>query len=39
VRYIIDNNITTIEGIKGFNIDNYRFSEEMSTETELFFTR
>lgn len=39
VRYIIDNNITTIEGLKGFNIDNYRFSEEMSTETELMFTR
>jgi len=39
VRYIIDNNSTTIEGLKGFNIDNYRFSEEMSTETELMFTR
>ena len=39
VRYIIDNNATTIEEIKGFNVDNYRFSEEMSTETELFFTR
>ncbi len=39
VRYIIDNNITTIEGLKGFNIDGYGFSESMSTETELFFTR
>ena len=39
VRYIIDNDVTSIEGIKGFNIDNYRFSEEMSTETELMFTR
>ena len=39
VRYIIDNDITTIEGVKGFNIDNYGFSEEMSTETELVFTR
>jgi cytoplasmic iron level regulating protein YaaA (DUF328/UPF0246 family) len=39
VRYIIDNNITTIDGLKGFNIDNYGFSQEMSTETELVFTR
>jgi len=39
VRYLIDNNITTIEGLKGFNVDGYGFSEEMSTETELMFTR
>ena len=39
VRYLIDNNITTIEGVKGFNIDGYGFSENLSTETELFFTR
>ncbi len=39
VRYIIDNNITTIEELKGFNIDNYRFSNEMSTDTQLLFTR
>ena len=39
VRYIIDNNITTIDGLKGFNIENYGFSQEMSTETELVFTR
>jgi cytoplasmic iron level regulating protein YaaA (DUF328/UPF0246 family) len=39
VRYILDNNVKTIEGLKAFNIDKYRFSEEMSTETELFFTR
>lgn len=39
VRYIIDNNITTIEGLKGFNIENYGFSQKMSTETELVFTR
>lgn len=39
VRYIIDNNITTIEGLKGFNIENYGFSEGMSSETELVFTR
>ena len=39
VRYIIDNNIKSLEELKGFNVDGYGFSEEMSTETELIFTR
>ena len=39
VRYIIDHNVKTIEELKGFNIDRYRFSEEMSSESELIFTR
>jgi uncharacterized protein len=39
VRYIIDHNITEIDGLKGFDIENYGFSEAMSTETELVFTR
>lgn len=39
VRYIIDNNIETLEELKGFNVEGYGFSEEMSTETELVFTR
>ncbi|MEX6625944.1 peroxide stress protein YaaA [Tenacibaculum salmonis] len=39
VRYIIENDVKTIDELKGFNIDNYAFSEEMSTETELYFTR
>ena len=39
VRYIIDNEINTLEELKAFNVDNYRFSEEMSTETALLFTR
>jgi len=39
VRYLIDNNIKTIEGLKGFNKDRYRFSEEMSLGNELVFTR
>jgi hypothetical protein len=38
-RYIIDTNANTIEDIKGFNYEGYRFSEAMSTETELVFTR
>ena len=39
VRYIIDHNIKTIEGLKNFNVERYRFSEEMSSENELLFTR
>ena len=39
VRYIIENDVKTIEGLKGFNSNNYGFSEEMSSENELVFTR
>ncbi len=39
VRHIIDNNVTTIDALKGFNIEGYAFSESMSSETELVFTR
>ncbi|MEE9408662.1 MAG: peroxide stress protein YaaA [Polaribacter sp.] len=39
VRYIIENNIKTIDGLKGFNVDKYRFSEEMSSGNDLVFTR
>jgi cytoplasmic iron level regulating protein YaaA (DUF328/UPF0246 family) len=39
VRYIIDNDVETIEQLKGFDVDGYGFSEEMSTDTELVFTR
>ncbi|MFN0729882.1 peroxide stress protein YaaA [Polaribacter gochangensis] len=39
VRYIIDNNVTTIDALKGFHIDGYGFDENRSTETELVFTR
>jgi hypothetical protein len=39
VRYLLDNDIHTIAGLKGFNIDQYRFSEEMSSGNDLFFTR
>ncbi len=38
-RYIIDNNINSIEGIKGFNSDGYLFTESLSTYKELIFTR
>jgi cytoplasmic iron level regulating protein YaaA (DUF328/UPF0246 family) len=39
VRYIIDTNAKTIEDLKGFNIENYRFSKEMSSGNDLVFTR
>jgi len=38
-RYIIDNNINSIEGIKGFNSDGYLFTESLSTVNNLIFTR
>lgn len=38
-RYIIDTNAKTIEDIKGFNYMDYGFSEEMSKENDLVFTR
>jgi len=38
-RYIIDNNINSIEGIKGFNSDGYLFTESFSSSNELIFTR
>ena len=38
-RYIIDNNIDSIEGIKGFNSDGYLFTESLSSFSELIFTR
>jgi len=41
VRYILDKNITTLEGLKGFNYDGYGFSEEHSDlkKNELVFIR
>ena len=39
VRYIIDNDIDTVEGLKGFNIEGYAFDDNLSTDTELVFTR
>jgi cytoplasmic iron level regulating protein YaaA (DUF328/UPF0246 family) len=38
-RYIIKNRIETAEGMKAFAEDNYLFNDELSTETEYFFTR
>ena len=38
-RYIIQNEIEDIEELKKFDVDNYAFNPEMSTEKELVFTR
>ncbi len=39
VRYIIDNDIENTEDLKGFNSEGYSFDANLSTETELVFTR
>lgn len=40
VRYIIDNNVKTVEELKGFDSDGYRYSEEESQKkNELVFMR
>ena len=39
VRYIIDNDISTVEDIKGFTTEGYGFDANLSTNTELVFTR
>ena len=39
VRYIIDNNVDTLDELKGFDTEGYGFSEAMSKDTELVFTR
>ena len=38
-RYIIDNNINSIERIKKFTSDGYLFTESLSSDNELIFTR
>ena len=39
VRYIIDNNINSVEELKGFDTEGYAFDSNMSSENELVFTR
>jgi cytoplasmic iron level regulating protein YaaA (DUF328/UPF0246 family) len=38
-RYVIDTNAKTIEDVKGFSQDRYRYTEDLSSENELVFTR
>jgi uncharacterized protein len=39
VRYIIDHDIETLEGLKRFNYDGYAFDESLSMVNKLVFTR
>lgn len=39
VRYIIDHNIETLEGLKGFNYEGYAFDANLSKGNTLVFTR
>ncbi len=38
-RYVIDTNAETLDDIKGFTYENYRFHERLSKENHLVFTR
>ena len=38
-RYVVDTDAKTIEDLKGFNAMDYRFSETLSKDNELVFTR
>lgn len=39
VRYIVDTNAKTIDDLKGFNYDGYRFDANLSEGNKLVFTR
>jgi hypothetical protein len=39
VRYIVDNQITSIEDLKGFNYENYLFDDNLSNDKKIVFTR
>lgn len=38
-QYIMKNKISTPDDLKKFNLDNYKFSEKMSSDNELIFVR
>ncbi len=38
-RYIVDHSIKQAEDLKAFNVDGYRYDENLSTEKEWVFTR
>ena len=38
-RYIVDTNAKTIDDLKGFNYEDYNYSEPMSSENDLVFIR
>ena len=38
-RYIVKNQIESIEGLKGFDLNGYSFNANLSDETNFTFTR
>ena len=38
-RYILENRVEDVEGLKNFDADGYVFSEEQSSSTELVYLR
>jgi hypothetical protein len=38
-RYIIENEISTVEQLKQFDLDGYEFNESFSANNDLVFTR
>lgn len=39
VRYCAENQVKTLNQVKGFNLEGYRIDEKLSTKTNLVFTR
>ena len=39
VRYIIDKNVKTLKGLKGFDYEGYKFDPKLSKDNTLVFTR
>lgn len=39
VRYCAENNVQTLDELKGFNLENYRIDETLSTDKKLVFVR
>jgi len=38
-RYILENRVADVDGLKAFDVDGYQFSEAQSSSTELVFLR
>ncbi|HKK87683.1 MAG TPA: peroxide stress protein YaaA [Saprospiraceae bacterium] len=38
-RFVLENEIDQVENLKAFDVDDYSFNEELSSEKELVFTR
>jgi cytoplasmic iron level regulating protein YaaA (DUF328/UPF0246 family) len=39
VRYIVENNVKTLKGLKGFNYEGYAYDDKLSKGNTLVFTR